>query len=170
MRTLLLAGLLLCACCAIMAQDPEFPKNEFIMHVKLHNGMVTNFKSMPDLYVGGIQLVPQYTVIANRLRLGIIADAFYTDKKVQAAAGPTLSFKLATINVKKFGSGGNINLSLDQLWGTGHQRLFGGGINIDLLNFIVAGISMHRDYYLNSWWIQGNFGFRISKVRQTPHP
>ena len=36
--------------------DPEFPKG-FIMHLKLHNGMVTNFTSSPDLYVGGVQLV-----------------------------------------------------------------------------------------------------------------
>ena len=153
-----------------VAQDPEFPKNEFIMHLKVHNGMVTTFKSDPDLYVGGLQLVPQFTVIANRLRLGIIGDAFYTDKKIQAAGGPTLSYKLATINLKKLGSGGNINLSLDHLWGTGQQRLFGGGINIDLLNFIVLGLSMHRDYNLNNWWLQGNFGFRISKVKQPSHP
>jgi hypothetical protein len=170
MRTILLAGLLLCMYGVGMTQDPEFPKNEFIMHVKMHNGMVTSFKSSPDLYVGGLQLVPQFTVVANRLRLGVIADGYYTGKKLQAAAGPTLSLKLKTIELKKFGSGGNINLSLDHLWGTQQQRLFGGGVNIDLLNFIVAGITLHRDYHLNNWWVQGSFGFRISKVKQPPHP
>jgi hypothetical protein len=169
MRTMLLGVLLLCFVKQGITQDPEFPKNEFIMHLKMHNGMVTNFTSSPDVYVGGLQLVPQFSVVANRLRVGLIADAYYTGKKLQAAAGPTISFKLKTFEVKKFGSGGNINLSLDHLWGTQQQRLFGGGLNIDLLNFIVVGLNLHRDYNLNSWWVQGSFGFRISKVKQ-PKP
>jgi hypothetical protein len=165
----LLCGLLYINMSA-QSQDPEFPKNEFIMHLKLHNGMVTNFHASPDVYVGGVQLVPQFTVVENRLRIGVVADGYYTGKKLQAAAGPTLSFKIKTFELKKFGSGGNINLSLDHLWGTEKQHLFGGGVNIDLLNFIVVAITAHRDYNLNSWWLQGSFGFRISKVKQPPHP
>ena len=75
--------------------DPEFPK-EFIMHVKLHNGMVTNFTQAPDIYVGGIQLIPQYTLVEKLLRGGIIADVYYVSKKIQAAFGPTISIKLKT--------------------------------------------------------------------------
>ena len=52
-----------------IVQDPEFPKNEFIMQLRLHNGMVTDFHSAPDLYVGGLQLVPQWTVVENLLRI-----------------------------------------------------------------------------------------------------
>ncbi len=64
------------------------------MHLKLHNGMATNFKSTSlDPYVSGIQLVPQYTLVMGKLRRGIIADAFYTGKKFQAAFGPALSIK-----------------------------------------------------------------------------
>jgi len=38
------------------------------------------------------------------------------------------------------------------------------------LNLFVTGISVHRDYNLNSWWIQGTVAFRISKVKKIPHP
>lgn len=170
MKVSLLTTVLLCLHIIVQAQDPEFPKKEFIMHLRVHNGMVTSFKSSPDLYVGGLQLVPQFTVIENRLRTGIIAGGFYTGKKLQALIGPTVSFKLKTLSLKNFGSGGNVNLSIDHLWGTGKQRLIGGGLNIDLLNFIVTGASIHRDYNLNNWWLQGTIGFRISKVKKIPHP
>ena len=145
-------------------QDPEFP-TEFIMHLKLHNGMVTNFKgNSPDQYVGGIQLVPQYTIVKRLIRGGVILDGFYTGKKLQAAAGPTLSIKLKTLHAKPFGSAGNIHLNIDHLWGTEKQRLLGGGINADIGNRLVLGLSLHRDYNLNNWWLQNTLGLRISKL------
>ncbi len=170
MKSALVASAILFIAISSSAQDPEFPKNEFIMHLRVHSGLVTNFTSSPDLYVGGVQLVPQFTVVENRLRLGVIAGGFYTAKKLQGLAGPTVSIKLITIPLKNFGSAGNVNLSFDHLWGTGHQRLLGGSLNVDLLNFIVVGASLHRDYNLNSWWLQSTLAFRISKVKQIPHP
>jgi hypothetical protein len=151
-------------------QDPEFPK-EFIMHLKLHNGMVTTFKgSMPDNYIGGLQLVPQYTIVKKLLRGGAILDGFYTDKKFQGAIGPTLSIKLKTLKANPFGSAGNINLSIDHLWGTDQQRLLGGGINADIGNKLVLGLTVHRDYQLNTWWLQNTLGLRISRLKKTPEP
>ncbi len=166
----LLLGIVMLPALFIHAQDPEFPKKEFIMHLRLQSGMTTNFKSSPDLFTGGIQLVPQFTVVENRLRMGLVAGGFYTAKKIQGMAGPTVSLKLKTIAVKNMGSGGNINLSLDHLWGTGTQRLFGGGLQADLFNLIVIGTSLHRDYKNNNWWLQGSIAFRISKVKSIPHP
>ena len=154
---------------ATAQSDPEFPK-EFIMHVKLHNGMVSDFGSTPDLYVGGIQLIPQYTFVEHKIRGGAIADVYYTGKKIQAAFGPTISFKLKTIHAAPFGSAGNIHLSLDHLWGTNKERLVGGAINIDIANKLVLGLSVHRDYNLNTWWLQNTLGIRISKVKKTPEP
>ena len=167
MKILIFFSILIVSSFHLNAQvDPEFPK-EFIMHLKLHNGMSTNFKSTaPDLYIGGLQLVPQYTIIAKHLRVGIIVDGFYTGKKIQGAFGPTVSLKLKTLAAKPFGSAGNINLSLDHLWGTEKQHLFGGAINADIGNIIVLGISLHRDYNLNNWWLQQSVGFRISKVKK----
>lgn len=141
------------------------------MHLRVHSGMVTNFKSSsPDLHIGGVQVVPQFTVVENLLRAGVVAGGFYTGKKVQALGGPTVSLKLISFPLKNFGSGGNINLSLDHLWGTGKQRLVGGGINADILNLVVIGGSLHRDYNLNNWWLQGTVALRISKLKKIPHP
>ncbi len=158
--------LLCCLSMQLSAQtDTEFPR-EFIMHLKLHNGMVTNFTNAPDQYAGGLQLVPQYTLVTNRLRGGLILDGFYTGKKIQGAAGATLSFKLKTIRLAPFGSGGNIHLNLDHLWGTGHQRLLGAGINLDLGNLVVLGLTAHRDYRLAAWWFQSSIGVRISHAKK----
>lgn len=147
--------------------DTEFPK-EFIMHVKLHNGMVTNFTNAPDVYIGGIQLIPQYTFVPTKLRGGIIGDVYYTGKKIQAAVGPTISFKLKTFKAAPFGSVGNLNINIDYLWGTNKERLFGGGMNVDLGNKIVIGLSAHRDYNLNTWWLQNTLAIRISKIKKLP--
>lgn len=153
-------------CSKLLAQtDTEFPK-EFIMHIKLHNGMVSNFTNVPDQYVGGIQLVPQYTIVTHKLRAGIIGDLYYTGKKIQAAIGPTISFKLTNFNAKPFGSAANFHLNLDHLWGTNKERLLGVGINADLLNKIVIGLSAHRDYHLNTWWFQNTIAIRISKIKK----
>lgn len=151
--------------------DPEFPKG-FIMYGKLHSGMVTNFTSAPDLYTGGFQLAPQVTVVPHLLRVGIIAGAFYTNKKINGEFGPSLSLKLKTLHARlqgeQVGSFGNINLLIDHLWGTGKQRLLGGGIIFDAGNLITVGLTGHRDYNLKTWWFQTEVGIRLSKKKKKP--
>ncbi|MGI8951350.1 MAG: hypothetical protein ACR2FN_07170 [Chitinophagaceae bacterium] len=149
--------------------DPEFPRG-FIMYLKLHNGMVTNFTSSSDLYIGGVQLIPQFTVVEHLLRVGAIADGFYTDKKLQAAAGPTISVKIKTFNAGFFGSIANINFQINDLWATNHHRLLGGGIVADVGNLITFGITAHRDYNLNAWWFQNELGIRISQKKKVAEP
>ncbi len=148
------------------AQDTEFPKG-FIMHAKLHNGMVTNFKAGADLYVGGIQLVPQFTVVENKMRAGIVAGAFYVGKVLEGQFGVNTSVKIKTLNALVFGGAANINLSAEHLWGTGKQKLIGAGINADVLNKIVLGFTAHRDYEFKTWWLQMSLGIRISKKKKT---
>lgn len=151
--------------------DTEFPKG-FIMYAKLHNGMITDFTSGPDLYVGGLQLAPQYTIVPHVLRAGVIAGGFYANKKIQGGFGLSLSFKLKTFNAvlrgTNVGSLANINLLIDHLWGTGRQRLLGGGIILDAGNLITFGITAHRDYGLNNWWFQSEIAIRISKKHKNP--
>lgn len=149
--------------------DPEFPKG-FIMHAKLHNGMITTFHAGADLFVGGFQLIPQFTIVPQKLRAGVIAGVFYASQQWQAAAGPTLSLKLKTINAGAFGSAANIHLTLDHLWGTRKQQMLGGGIHLDLLNKLTLGPTVHRDYKLNTWWFQFALGLRISKKEKVTEP
>ena len=145
--------------------DTEFPKG-FIMHAKLHNGMITNFKNSPDLYVGGIQLIPQLTIIEHRLRAGIIAGGFYGGKKIEGQFGPTVSIKLKTINAGVFGSAANVHATIDHIWGTDDQKLIGGGFHVDLLNKLILGLTAHREYRFNSWWLQTALGIRLSKKKK----
>ena len=153
----------------LFAQDTEFPKG-FVMYAKLHDGMITAFNNTPDLFVGGIQLVPEVTVVEHLMRLGVIADGFYADKKIQGAIGPTLSIKLKTFKAGYFGSAGNVHLLVNHLWGTSNERLIGGGIVADVLNKFTIGITTHRDYQQNNWWFQNELGFRISKTKKPKEP
>ena len=167
-----LAVLLILSVSVSYAQtDTEFPKG-FIMYAKLHNGMITDFTSGPDLYVVGLQLAPQYTIVPHVLRGGIIAGGFYANKKVEGEFGPSLSIKLKTFTANlqgaHVGSLANINLLVDHLWGTGRQRLLGGGLILDAGNIITFGITAHRDYGLNNWWFQTGIAIRISKKHKNP--
>ncbi len=155
--------------CCFAQKDTEFPKG-FIMHAKLHNGMVTNFKTGADLYVGGIQLVPQFTVVPHKMRAGIVAGAFYSGKTLDGQFGINTSVKLKTIKALVFGSAANVNLSAEHLWGTGKQKLIGGGINLDLLNKLVLSLTTHRDYEFKTWWLQTSIGIRISKKKKMREP
>jgi hypothetical protein len=159
----------LCYSVLVSAQDTEFPKG-FIMHLRLHNGMQTQFNSTPDLYVIGAQVVEQATVIPGRLRAGVAIGAFYTNKKMNALIGPTVSLKIKSFRAGPFGTAGNVQLNLEQLWGSDDQHLFGGGVYLDLLNKIMVGLTAHRDYELNNWWLQTVLAFRLSKTPKVNEP
>ncbi len=164
-RFIILFAFILFKQICIAQNDTEFPEG-FIMHAKLHNGMVTNFKTGADLYIGGIQIIPQFTLVNHKLRAGIIMGAFYTGKVIEGQFGLNTSVKIKTINAFVFGGAANINLSAEHLWCTGKQKLIGGGINADLLNKLVFGFSAHRDYEFKTWWLQMSIGIRISKKKK----
>ena len=144
------------------AQQTEFPK-EFIAHVRLHSGMITSPGA--DLFVGGLQIVPEYTLIEHNLRGGVVVGGFYSYSEINGLFGPTLSLKLTEFKGGHFGSLGNLHLNFDHLWGTDKQRLAGAGINLDLLNKLVVSLTAHRDYKWDQWWVQTGIAFRITKVK-----
>lgn len=152
-------------CYNVSGQDTEFEKG-FIMHLKFQQGMITNFHRGADGYVGGLYLQPQFTAVPHLLRLGADAGVIYAGKKVGILGGPLVSLKLTTLKAGPFGSAGNINLSLSHLWGSDKQQLVGGGINLDLLNKLLLGLSAHRDYNLNTWWFQTGLGFKLTKTKK----
>ena len=145
------------------AQQTEFPK-EFTAHIKLHSGMITSPGA--DLFVGGLQFIPEYTLVEHKLRGGVIFGGFYSYSEINGLIGPTLSLKLTELQGGHFGSLGNLHLNVDHLWGTDKQRLAGAGINLDLLNKLVISLTAHRDYKWDQWWIQTGIAFRISKVKK----
>lgn len=166
----LIIGLLLSGVCHGQ-RDTEFPKG-FIFYARLHSGMVTQFDGSPDLFAGGLQLSPQLSVVPHLLRLGINAGGFFTENRIQGDIGPMASFKIKTFYLglkgTTVGSAGNLHLRLDHLWGTGRQRLIGGGVVADFGNLLTFGLTAHRDYRLNSWWFQTEMGIRISAKKKIP--
>jgi hypothetical protein len=131
------------------------------MLLEAQQGVSTRFNTMPDTYVFALGLSPAATIIPARLRLGATADFLYTNKRIAAAFGPRLAWKLKTFNLGELGSLFNLHLRLEQLWGTDKQRLFGGGPVIEAGQLFSFSLTAHRDYYLNYWWFRTGLGFNI---------
>lgn len=160
---------LLSFCLNANSQDPndtEFRKG-WVTYLKLDNGVISNFHSAPDLYVGGLQLNPQYTIIQHKLRIGANAGFVYANKKFSGLLGPSLAFKLKSFNLGEIAGLANLQLIGEHNWGTEKQRLVGLGIGLELLQKALVSFTAHRDYHLNNWWIQAHIGISLKKNRAT---
>jgi hypothetical protein len=146
--------------------DPEFPKG-YVFYVEGHHGLSTNFKgSSPDIFVSGLRANPQITVVTHLLRLGGAANLIFTNKTFYGVFGPTVNYKIKTLNVKSMGSILNLQLQAEHLWGTDKQRLIGGGLKAEAGQLILLGFMLHRDYNLNYWWFQGGLGINLKKKKK----
>ncbi len=151
----------------LLAQnDPEFPKGA-VMYLSAQQGKSTSFNSSPELWVGGISLSPQFTLLPQHLRAGAVAEWAYTKKQGSALFGPLLALKIKTVKKEPFGSILNIQLQADHLWGTRHQRMIGGGLTIEAIQLFCFNITAHRDYSLNQWWFRGGVGIDILHKRKS---
>ncbi|HKZ67625.1 MAG TPA: hypothetical protein VJ111_14765 [Chitinophagaceae bacterium] len=144
------------------ADDTEFRKG-WATYLKLDNGVISNFHSSPDLYVGGLQVNPQITVVEHKLRIGATAGFVYANKKIAGLFGPSFAFKLKSFNLKNLAGLANLQLIAEHNWGTEKQQLVGGGIGLELLQKAMLIFTAHRDYNLNTWWIQAHVGIRLKK-------
>ena len=155
---------------SVQAQE-EFPKG-WVLYLEAMQGAVTSFHGRPDVYVGSLQASPQVTLIPNTLRLSAIGGAAFYNKKFYGTGGAGLNWKLSTVSFHPFGSLLNLQLQLQHLWGTGKQKMIGGGFKAELGQIMMLGISVHRDYKLNGWWLQAGIGFNLlhkkKKASQDP--
>ena len=150
---------------ATAQRDPEFPKG-WVLYLQAHDGMVTNFTTAPDLFVAGLSLSPQLTVVPGLLRLGGTAGAIFNNKKIAGVFGPNLVIKLASLQANSLGSILNLQLQLEHLWGTSQQKLLGGLLQSEIGQFFRLGFSIHRDYGLNTWWFQGGLGYNLLRKKK----
>jgi hypothetical protein len=157
----LVAVLVLMMSSRVSAQT-EFEKG-FIIHARLHSGMITHPEA--DIFVGGLQVIPQVTIVEHTLRGGVVIGGIYSFKEINGLFGPTLSLKIMEFPASVFGSAGNLHVNADYLWGTEDQRLVGGGINLDLLNKIIEHNCSH-DHNLSDWWFQSAIAFKIFNTKQ----
>ena len=150
----------LCGATQLSAQDdPEFQKG-FSHFMTLHSGL----SSAPgaDLYVGGLSLNPQLTVVEHKLRAGLILGGVYTQKKIQGMIGVNASIKLASMTFsEELGASGNINLFVRHQWGTRSQKLIGGGLQLELLDWVGLSFSVDRDYHFDSWWYSVGAAYQL---------
>jgi hypothetical protein len=145
------------------AQDTQFPKT-WELHLRLQNGMITEFHSLPDLYAGGLVFAPQYGIIPHRLRIGAVGGLIYAGKKLNGIYGASASLKLKSLETKLFGFG-NLHVTAEHLWGTNKIRLAGGGPYIELAHRLLIGLTAHRDYRNNTWWFQSNIAIKLNKMK-----
>lgn len=166
MKLLLTEFALLFSCIfsAPLYGQEEFPKG-WVMYLEGMQGASTSFHSSPDTYVGNLQLTPQVTVIPNHLRLSAVTGLAFNNKKLYAAYGAGVNWKLSTIGFNSLGSLLNLQVQVQHIWGTGKQKLVGGGVKAEVGKLFLMGISAHRDYKLNAWWLQGGIGFNLLRKK-----
>lgn len=148
--------------------ETEFRKG-WSTWLKLGNGVVTRFDNSPDLYVAGLQINPQVTVIEHRLRAGAGAGFAYTGKKFSGLIGPTFAYRLVSFEMKNIGGLANLHLAAEHNWGTEKQRLAGIGVGFEILQTALVALMTHRDYNLNQWWLQAHIGIKLGRTKsKTP--
>lgn len=149
----------------------EFPKG-WVFYLEAMQGTATNFHARPDVYLGNLQVSPQVTLIPNTLRLSAIGGTAFYNKRFYGTGGAGLNWKLSTVSFPPFGSLLNLQLQLQHLWGTGKQKLAGGGFKAEIGQILLLGVSAHRDYGLNQWWLQSGIGFNLlhKKKRDSQDP
>ncbi|MGZ8523123.1 MAG: hypothetical protein ACXWV1_01785, partial [Chitinophagaceae bacterium] len=57
----------------------------------------------------------------------------------------------------------NLQLIAEHNWGTEKQQLVGAGLGIEMLQKAMLIFTAHRDYNLNTWWIQAHVGISLKK-------
>lgn len=149
--------------------DPEFRKG-YIFHLQLQQGVQTSFGKGSDLYVASLLGMPQFTVIPSKLRVGIAAGLYYSQKKLLPAGGPLLTYKLKTFQAGSMGSYANVNLRAEHLWMAQKSSVAGLGLQLDLLNKLQISFMAHRAYLENSWWFETGLGLRLSKIKKDAEP
>lgn len=165
MRTLLSLLTLL----PLLLSAQEFPKG-WTLYLDGSQGMVTQFRQGTDLYTGSLQLSPQVTVKPGLLKAGAVAALGYNNKKLVGLFGPTAALKVFQVNAGPLGSVANIQVQAEHLWGTGQQRLLGGGVYLEAGQLLLLGIKADRDYGLNAWWFQGSIGFNLLYKKRPAAP
>ena len=153
---------LLCFC---LNAQTEFPKG-WLLNAKLTNGAISNFHgSASDMYVGGLVLNPQVTVVPGVLRLGANAGAVYGGKEFSGMFGPMAALRIKTFGTENMGSFANLHLIAEANWGTNKQMMAGGGLGIEVFPFAQMGLTLQRDYNLNTWWLQSFIAIKLNKTK-----
>jgi hypothetical protein len=166
---LVIFSLLCLGAIPLTVQAQEFPRG-FVGYLEAHEGLVTDFRGTPDLYVGGLQFRPQYTVVPNLLRVGATVGLIYSATHLDGLAGPSLALQLFPFQVDPFGSIANIQLQADYWWSTRSRQYLGIGPKVELGMLLMIGLTVHRDFQDNAWLFQATAAYNLCHKKKAPTP
>lgn len=159
------ACFLVFACSQSSQGQTEFTKG-WMLHVNARQGLTTRLTRGTEGYTGSLSLIPCYTMIPGSLRLGLSVGLRYHGQQVQAVSGPVLNLLLKTWHAGVFGSAANLHLVTEHLWAGKQHQAIGGGLRMELLQRIVLGPTVHRDYTHPEWWFQLETSYRLLRTRR----
>lgn len=140
----------------------EFDKHSRALNLEFIQGF-TKPKTLPELYLADLRLSYQYTIVPRLIRLGLTGGARYNNQHLSAIAGPELALKLTDFKTN-LGTLANLQLLLEHLWGTEHQKLLGGGLRLAIGNTLLLSARTHRDYALKYWSL--GFGIGLNFIKE----
>ncbi|HEX8657446.1 MAG TPA: hypothetical protein VF690_07935 [Hymenobacter sp.] len=153
------------------AQDMPSGKGPVVM-VEIGQG----FNHAPGgdaLYLGTLQVAPQWTVWPGRLRLGPVLGLFYPGTQVGGLAGGRATLKV--INGPQFALAGTFHVHLlgeylPLVWTSPNTRrqLLGTGLGLETSNLLGFTIKAHRDFRAARTYGQFTMAFNLRYQRFTP--
>ena len=165
-KSLFILCLLLGPLGCLLTHAQEFPSG-VTGYLEAHQGVNTTLKGTPDLFVGGLQFRPQFTVIGSLLRLGGTVGVIYTDAHADGLFGASAAIKATTFTVSPFGSIANVQLQADYFRSTRNHSYLGGGPRIEIGQLLMIGLTAHRDLQANAWLFQTTLGYNLFRKKRT---
>lgn len=127
------------------------------------------------LYLATLQVVPQVTVVPERLRAGLVLGAFYPGTHAGALAGGRLTLKVIQGPSFLLASSFHVDLQgeyLPVVW-TGAdtwRQWVGAGIGIETSNLLGLAFRVHRDFHTPATYGQLAVYFNLRHKRTLPRP
>jgi|GEM_PF-2513528 len=125
------------------------------------------------LYLGTLQVVPQWTVLPGRLRLGPVLGLFYPGTRVGGLAGGRATLKV--LNGPQFALAGTFHVHLlgeylPLVWTSPDtwRQLLGGGVGLETSNLLGFTIKAHRDFRAARTYGQFAVAFNLRYQSFTP--
>ena len=171
MKTLCGCGaLLLAGGLASSARAQDIPRG-FDLFAELGQGFARP-RGGPTLYLAALQVVPQWTVVPERLRAGVVVGAFYPGREVGGLAGGRLTLKVFKGPPLLLASTFLVNLQGEYLpvvrTGDTWRQWAGLGLGLETGNLLSLNFRVHRDFRSPVTYGQMAVGFNLNYKRVLP--
>ncbi len=153
------------------ARAQEMPKG-FDLLVELGQGFSRPLGER-FLYLGTLQVVPQWAVVPGHLRAGVVLGAVYPGTQVGALAGGRLTLKVVSLPSFMLASAGHINVQAEYLpavladhdtW----RQWVGVGLGLETSNTLALAVRLHRDFRTPATYGQLSVAFNLRYGRGVP--